>query len=87
MFTRNILILLIYLLVECAKICDGKSPADSRPRITRGNQMTKKEREAFTQRALMVLTTAMADRNYKDAEIVAAALAQQYGVKISKAAA
>jgi len=45
------------------------------------HQMTTKK-EAFTTRALMVLTTAMADRNYRDAELIIAALAREHGIKL-----
>jgi hypothetical protein len=35
----------------------------------------------FTQRALMQLATAMADRNYSDAEAIVAALAKEHGLR------
>jgi hypothetical protein len=37
-----------------------------------------KKDDAFTARALMALTTAMADRNYKDADVLVAALAKEH---------
>ena len=42
--------------------------------------MTKKTDCGFTSRMLMVLATAMADRNYKDAEIIVVALAKEHGL-------
>lgn len=44
------------------------------------HHMTTKQREAFTTRTLMALTTAMVDQNYKDAAVIVAALAREYGV-------
>jgi hypothetical protein len=35
----------------------------------------------FVRRATMVLATAMADRNYKDAEVIEEALAKELGVR------
>lgn len=51
-----------------------------------GQYMITKKREAFTVRTLMALTTALADRNYGDAGVIAAALAKEYGVKIPEPA-
>jgi hypothetical protein len=42
--------------------------------------MTKKTDRGFTTRALMALVTAMADQNYRDAEILFAALAKEHGL-------
>jgi hypothetical protein len=43
--------------------------------------MTRKKDDGFITRALMALATAMADQNYRDAEIIVAALARENGVK------
>jgi hypothetical protein len=40
----------------------------------------RKKDDGFTGRALMALATAMADRNYKHAEIIVAALAREHGL-------
>jgi hypothetical protein len=45
------------------------------------HHMTTKQKKAFTTRALMALTTAMGDQNYRDAEVIVAALAKAHGVK------
>jgi hypothetical protein len=47
--------------------------------------MTKKEDDGFTSRALMALATAVADQNYRDAEIIVAALAREHGVRMPEA--
>jgi hypothetical protein len=39
--------------------------------------------DGFTSRALMALVTAMADKNYADAEVVVAALAKEHGVRMT----
>jgi hypothetical protein len=41
--------------------------------------MTKKD-DGFTQRAVVLLCTAIADRNYKDAKVFVRALAKEHGV-------
>jgi len=46
--------------------------------------MAKKTDRGFTGRALMALATALADRNYRDAEIIVAALAKELGVTVNK---
>jgi hypothetical protein len=43
--------------------------------------MSKKKDDGFTGRALMALVTAMEDQNYKDAEIIVAALAKEHGLE------
>jgi hypothetical protein len=40
--------------------------------------MTKKSDDGFTQRALVLLCTAMADRNYKNAKMLIRALAKEH---------
>lgn len=42
--------------------------------------MTTKEKQAFTTRAILALSTAMADQNYRDATVIVEALAKQYGI-------
>jgi hypothetical protein len=42
--------------------------------------MTPKQKQAFTERALMALTTALADQNYRDATVIAASLAKVHGI-------
>ena len=41
--------------------------------------MAKKTDDGFTQRAVVLLCTAMADRNYKDAKMLIHALAKEHG--------
>jgi hypothetical protein len=41
--------------------------------------MAKKKDDGFTGRALMALVTAMVDHNYRDAEVIVAALAKEHG--------
>jgi hypothetical protein len=48
------------------------------------HHMTTKQKEAFTTRALMALTTAMADQNYMDAAVIVEALAAEYGIRMSE---
>ena len=45
--------------------------------------MAKKTDRGFTRRALRAPATAMADRNYKDAEIIVAALAKEQGITVN----
>ena len=40
--------------------------------------MTKKSDDGFTQRTVVLLCTAMADRNYKNAKILIRALAKEH---------
>jgi hypothetical protein len=42
--------------------------------------MAKQKDDGFTGRALMALVTAMADRNYRDAEVIVTALAKEHGL-------
>jgi hypothetical protein len=42
--------------------------------------MTRKKDDGFASRALMALAAALADCNYKDAEIIVAAMARERGV-------
>jgi hypothetical protein len=44
--------------------------------------MTRKKDDGFTSRALMALAAALSDCNYQDAEIIVAAMAKEYGVRI-----
>jgi hypothetical protein len=41
--------------------------------------MTKKKDDGFTQRTVVLLCTAIADRNYKDAKMLVHALAKEHG--------
>ena len=43
--------------------------------------MKSKDREQFTVRASMALATAMADKNYTDADIIVRALAKEHAVR------
>ena len=43
--------------------------------------MTRKTDDGFTSRALMALVTAMADKNYRDAEVIVAALAREHDIR------
>ena len=45
--------------------------------------MKKSDKGKFTTRALMVLATAMADQDYKTAEVIVAALAKEHGFRIA----
>ena len=44
-----------------------------------GTDMTKKD-DGFTQRLLLALVTAMADRNHKDARVIVRTLAKEHGL-------
>ena len=46
--------------------------------------MAKTKKDDPTQRWLMALITALADRNYPDAEVIAAALAKEHGIRIPR---
>jgi hypothetical protein len=41
--------------------------------------MTKKKDDGFTQRMVVLLCTAIADKNYKDAKMIVQALAKEHG--------
>jgi hypothetical protein len=43
--------------------------------------VTKKTDDGFTSRALMALVTAIADKNYQDAEVIVDALAPEHGIQ------
>jgi hypothetical protein len=44
------------------------------------HNVTRKKDDGFASCALMALAAALADFNYKDAEIIVAAMAKEYGV-------
>jgi len=54
--------------------------------MERNTTMAKKPDAAFTERTIMALVTAVADRKHDDVAVIVKALAKEHGIKMPRAA-